>query len=444
MLTGLGGGKTHTLALGVYLDSLVYPEMSVAFGAPSYKMLRNGAIKTFHRRHAEWGFDFKHIVNRQVVEFTTYLECGKPYRTYAEAQSLHDPDNLRGNNLAVFHMDEPAKCKKAAHHQILARLRWPGVQNKYRVYGTPKGFNWVYDYFVGDFADNAENPEVTKALHRDRGAILGVSTAANFFNPASYVETLKTSYSESQFQQEALGAFVALGEGRIYHCFDRARNISREAEYRPGQPIIMGWDFNVMGSVTLSHVDDYGIQTFDEIQMPQSHTAEVCQEILSRYWHGKLPDGRRLAPADRCRQWMITGDATGTRHGTRSRKHDYDIINDHFENPPANYGSWQQEANTIQQWAPPKKFLRESNPSRSDRYGKVNAALKNAKGEVRLMVHPRCVRLIRDFEQVVYKAGSTDVEKDSEGVLTHLSDGEGYKVYAMWPGKDLSSKPRAA
>ncbi len=45
------------------------------------------------------------------------------------------------------------------------------------------------------------------------------------------------------------------------------------------------------------------------------------------------------------------------------------------------------------------------------------------------MVAPKCVELIRDLEEVVYKPGTTVIDKDRDPKRTHLSDALGYLVW---------------
>jgi hypothetical protein len=70
-----------------------------------------------------------------------------------------------------------------------------------------------------------------------------------------------------------------------------------------------------------------------------------------------------------------------------------------------------------------------SNPSIRDRINLTNARLKTASGKIGLLVDPKCTELIRDFEQVSYKAGSTQVDKDRDRMRTHASDALGYLLW---------------
>jgi hypothetical protein len=59
----------------------------------------------------------------------------------------------------------------------------------------------------------------------------------------------------------------------------------------------------------------------------------------------------------------------------------------------------------------------------------VNAHLRNAQGERRLVVDRECRELIKDLEQVGYKPGSGQIDKESDSERTHLSDALGYLLW---------------
>ena len=69
------------------------------------------------------------------------------------------------------------------------------------------------------------------------------------------------------------------------------------------------------------------------------------------------------------------------------------------------------------------------NPSVRDRVGLVNARLRSAAGEVNVVVDRRCRELIKDFEQVSYKDGSSVIDKDRDRERTHLTDALGYLTW---------------
>jgi hypothetical protein len=59
----------------------------------------------------------------------------------------------------------------------------------------------------------------------------------------------------------------------------------------------------------------------------------------------------------------------------------------------------------------------------------MNAKLRTAAGRVDLQVDGKCKELIKDFEQVMYKADGGQIDKDRDRMRTHLSDALGYLVW---------------
>lgn len=77
-------------------------------------------------------------------------------------------------------------------------------------------------------------------------------------------------------------------------------------------------------------------------------------------------------------------------------------------------------------------------PAVQARVNAVNARLLNAAGEVRMLVDATCSNVIRDLEMVTLKDGAHhfEIDKPTKGpkaLLTHLSDGLGYRIARLFP-----------
>jgi hypothetical protein len=70
-----------------------------------------------------------------------------------------------------------------------------------------------------------------------------------------------------------------------------------------------------------------------------------------------------------------------------------------------------------------------ANPAVRDRVLMVNAKLRSANGDLQMRIAPQCKELIKDFEEVVWKPGTTQIDKDRDPKRTHLSDALGYLVW---------------
>jgi hypothetical protein len=78
-----------------------------------------------------------------------------------------------------------------------------------------------------------------------------------------------------------------------------------------------------------------------------------------------------------------------------------------------------------------------SNPPVLDRVRRVNGMLTNALGEVRLEIDGKCVELIKDMEEVLFKPESGVIDKTSDSQRTHASDALGYAVWELFGEKPV-------
>jgi hypothetical protein len=172
--------------------------------------------------------------------------------------------------------------------------------------------------------------------------------------------------------------------------------------------MLWSWDFNVNPMASLiAQRDREEIHVIDEIFLRTSSTTEVCEEFDNRY------GGHRGGI-------LVTGDASGEQRHSSSRYSDYDLIRRYFARRPELKG-------TVQ--------VGKSNPPVRERLNLVNGSLKSADGGVRLRVDERCREMIRDLEQVCYKADSGVVDKNADPDRTHLTDALGYMLWAEELGR---------
>ncbi len=75
--------------------------------------------------------------------------------------------------------------------------------------------------------------------------------------------------------------------------------------------------------------------------------------------------------------------------------------------------------------------VRNSHTAIRDRVNSVNAKLKNTQGTRTLFVDPKCRNIISSLEKMVYKPGTSVIEKDGE--LDHMADAVGYLCDFLFP-----------
>jgi len=212
----------------------------------------------------------------------------------------------------------------------------------------------------------------------------------------SFYEGLKDSYDALLYQQEVLGQYVNRNGNVVYSSFDHDEHV-KPAELKRWHPVLWSLDFNVnpMSSVVAQH--HAGVtHVLGEIVMPFAKTFDACDEFLRRY--GKHEGGVE-----------IFGDASGSSEHTTGDS-DFEVVRQRLE-----------ASGVKATFRVPK-----ANPRVRERINLVNSRLKTAAGRIELLIDPSCVELVKDFEQVTYRDGSGEIDKERDRSRTHVSDALGY------------------
>jgi hypothetical protein len=417
--SSVGGGKSLALVHEAIKLSVENPGLPGLIGAPTYAMLRDATQRAFFEvlEENELPYLFFKAENRLVMSDTG---------SEILFRSMDAPERLRGPNLAWYGIDELSYCTQGAWTRMLARLRHPRAQHLVG-FGcwTPKGFNWVYDLFVGE--KKQPGYELIRGVPFENTAVA-----------AGYYDELAKGYDARFYEQEVLGEYLPLFGNRVYYAFDRASSNVQPLEYNPSLPIYWSLDFNValMCSV-IGQIEDRTTRTemlqgktnrvaniIDEIALPNANVDEVCNEFK-----------RRMEPLTRRGPItvMLYGDASGGSR-THAGPSTYQIIRQNFMNEGSiNLNIRMALANG--------NITGQANPPVQSRVNAMNAMLLNHSGDRRLSIDPRCKTLIADLEQVSWKQDvhenqTADLDKTNK-LLTHVSDSCGYLIEA-----EFGLKPR--
>ena len=233
------------------------------------------------------------------------------------------------------------------------------------------------------------------------------STCENSYLAKDAIDSLARKYDKKFADQELGGKFVVF-EGAVYYAFDRRYNAGdlafKVCQYDPDKRIDLMCDFNVdpmcwvIGQLGINFKSGLPeIRIIDEIRIPNSNTEYVCKEFILRY-------------PEHAAGLALYGDATGKARHASSNQTNWQIIEDIL----GRYG--------ITNEVPSR------NPAERDRVNSLNGMICNTKGERHVQVNPKCKYTIRDLEQVMFKKGTTQIDKLTNANLTHLTDGLGYRV----------------
>lgn len=369
----------------------VSPDDEIWYAAPTFKQ----AKRVFWRR-------LKRAIPRSWIDGRpNESECYILLKTghIIRIVGLDAYDNLRGSGLFFVLVDEWADCIFEAWTEVLrpmlstCRYTVDGIEyvggHALRI-GTPKGFNHCYDSYVA--GQPGGEPDHKSWLYT---SVQGGNV------PAEEVEAARRTMDARTFRQEYEASFENFS-GRVYYGFDRRQSV-RPCAYDPNAEIRIGMDFNInpMSATVFQERANGDIEQIDEIVIPTSNTDEMCDEIVTRY----ARDGSVA-------HITIYPDPAGAQRRTSAQgRTDIGILRDRKFNVMA----------------------MSTHPLVRDRINVVNGKIQSADGQRHMFVDPKCRQSIKCYEQLCYKEGTNDPDK--EGGLDHLPDATGYYIYGRFAYK---------
>jgi Terminase large subunit, T4likevirus-type, N-terminal len=401
VLGGVGVGKTDCGSVFTLVRAKEAPEgVYGIIAANTYQQLIDVTIRNFFKNLDAWGVP--HLPKQlpgSSRPFTVRVWNGARWVEHM-CRSLDAHENLSGLEAGYWWCDEAWQTTRAAIDTLLARDRDKRMPRNQGLFTTTldEPTSWMYETFVERFDERLMD-------------VIYAPTWLNAKNlPEGYIRRLKAMYSTRMYQRMVEAKWVTLASGQVYYAFDRKVHVQAHAEFDPHLPILWTHDFNIGQNKPMSSAlcqirraigkDGWRpeLVVFDEIVSDSSDTNDIIAEFRARGWQDKLKTKHAV--------W-IYGDASGRAHDTRSRTSDYKILAD---------------AGFVQQRVPL------SNPPVRDRHNSANALLRNAAGDVRCYIHPRCTTLAKGLETVRTKQGAQYVEEQTREA--HVSCAWGYLVQA--------------
>lgn len=402
---GFGSGKTWVGALiGVTL-MLKYPKIEGLVGAYTYSLVRDTTLQKYIE-HLE-GLGIKYSYNKQ-ESILTLANGSKAYFRHFD-----DDENYKSLTVGFIEIEEASQVPLKAFEGLFGRLRQPvrpewGENFRYRLFGhtNPQGNKgWIYDLF--------------KKKPRKNYRRIIAPTTDNIHLPKDYVENLKEIYDETSYAMNVMGEDDNSTTSLIIKGFDYNSQIREDININPQFPIHLTCDFNV-DPMCWYICQNYNDTTYvlHEVVIENtdtdSATSHVC-ELLYKYKNHPI---------------IINGDASGKSITTKGS--DYITMKNRFYNE----GFRKVESE-----------LARRNPSIEWRIKCFNARIKDTSGKHKILIHPQCVKLIYNFENLEIKAGtnkpklpsSRQIENDTRlKYLGHPIDAVSYLVCYYYPIKDTT------
>jgi hypothetical protein len=338
---------------------------------------------------------------------TIYLYNGAIIRV----AGLDKPARIEGKDWDGGVVDEFADCKpEVLEEHIMPMLARGGYVD---VIGVPGGRNHYYR-----LAQNALSGEMPNASCFTWTAAEVLHLYLGKERADEFLAQMRKQMDPLTYDQEFNASFVTF-EGRVYYGFSRDVHAIEPLRYDPDLPLILCFDFNVAPGVCgvvqeklycgpNARVAGKITAVVDEIWISRnSNTKKVCGLIVERY------GGHRGLV-------YCYGDATGGASGSaKVEGSDWELIKAALKPVFADRLRFRVPA---------------ANPRERVRVNAVNTRFENAAGEIHMLIDPKCLHTIVDFDGVTCTDdGSGDIDKGADPQLTHLSDAIGYYVAEAHP-----------
>jgi hypothetical protein len=390
-VAGFGSGKTWVGCGGLMQHFWEYPRINAGYFAPSYPQIRDIFYPTVEEVAADWGLSVKiNESNKEVHVFE-----GRKSRGTIICRSMERPDTIVGFKIGKALCDEldVMKAEKAqqAWRKIIARMRYKvdNLKNGVDVTTTPEGFRFVHSQFVKQLSE--------KPALGDMYGLIQASTYDNEANlPDDYIDSLFQSYPPQLIDAYLRGQFCNLTSGSVYPNFDRKLNHS-DAEIKPGEPLHIGLDFNVLRMAAVIYVIRDGNPIAVEELVDVRDTPDMARLIGERW----RDNGHAIT---------IYPDASGQNTSSKkASESDISIL--------------KQAKFTIN--------VGSTNPAVKDRVLSTNAMLLNGQGVRRMKVNTRrCPKFTEGLEQQAYDERG---EPDKSSGVDHVNDAGTYPIVRMYP-----------
>jgi len=315
---------------------------------------------------------------------------------------LDNYDDLRGSGLFFVLVDEWADCKYAAWEEVLrpmlstCRYVIDGVLyiggHALRI-GTPKGFNHCYETYIDGQPGGQPDHKSWQYTTIDGGNV-----------PQAEIDAAIRTMDKRTFDQEYRARFENYS-GRVYYGFERTESV-KPCPYNPDLPLHIGMDFNInpMSATVFQEQANGDLHQVGEIVINTSNTDEMCDEIGLRYGKPSFDPMKKNV-----QHINVYPDPAGAQRRTSAQgKTDISILTAYGFNVIA----------------------MSSHPLVRDRINIVNSKIQSADGKRHFYVDPSCKESIKCYEQLCYKEGTGQPDKESG--LDHLPDSTGYYIYTKF------------
>lgn len=278
--------------------------------------------------------------------------------------SMEDPDSGQGRKYKRAIVDEGAKAPKLyAAWENTIRPTLTDYKGDAYIMSRPKGKNNPF-YLLEEKHKPFDNWAFFHFTSYDN------CTDVGGYLQRSEIEEAKLQLDDINFRQEYMAEYVDANDRPFFYSFNPDKHVIDEYSPNKHLPIVFSADFNKdpMTCLIGQQVDPWTVYAFDEIDMPDGSTPEVCDLLVANYT-----------------QWMysmqVTGDATGRNRTAlvRGNLNHYRVFKD------------------ILQLSDDDIRVPKQNLALSDSRVLCNSVLKNAK----FYITKNCKKTIKDIQMAM-------------------------------------------
>ena len=206
------------------------------------------------------------------------------------------------------------------------------------------------------------------------------------------------------------GKAACLRGGKVYGSFDFNTNVDGRLVLMKGVPLQASMDFNIVPGMHIELGQHFKgadlITTVHEIHAPRLDVKHAALELVSLLEDLKW---KWDAPLE------IFGDATGRNEWAGTGETCYTILQQVLKEHTVPY----------------RMRVPRANPPVVDRINASNCAMADVLGRIHYKIHPRCVKLTKDY-RAMQRDKFGEIDK-TDRKLSHPSDADGYRIWFIRP-----------
>lgn len=322
--------------------------------------------------------------SRVGIWFPTYKDLSEVWKdlkkTYSpiirkQNEQLKQIELVTDGLIDLWSMEEPESGQGRKYHRAIIdeSAKAPKLYQAWENTIRPTLTDYIGDAFILSRPKGKNNGfYLLEEKHRqfDNWAFFHFTTYDNPHISKDEIEEAKSQLDDINFRQEYLAEYVDANDRPFFYSFDHKKHVIPAYEPNPHLPILFSADFNKdpMTCLIGQQTDLWTSYAFDEVDMPEGSTPELCEVLVANYIKWMY-------------NWDVTGDATGRNRTalTRGNLNHYRVFKDMLQL-------------TDDQIRVPSQNL-----ALSDSRVLCNSVLKNAK----LYITANCKKTIKDVEMAM-------------------------------------------